>query len=103
MDISNCIQTSIQIISVPLMIYIIYKDFRWTRRNLTRLQWSVPAMSWLLHKFIFYIYILLAKVFILPTSFFTLWSAVQSFHSLIVFAILIYTLDRLNGKVDHGC
>ncbi len=95
----NTIQDILQLVSIPILIWIIWLFCKWTSRNYLRMKWSVPALTWVGHSLIFYVYIQLAHVFPLVTGFFGFWNTIVKFHGTIVILVTIWTLYKLNGRL----
>jgi hypothetical protein len=96
------LQEAIQLSTVLITALIIFIGYKWTVRNPTRFKWSVPPLTFLTHIIIYYSYIFASSFLPLPVGFFGFWSTVIKFHIVAILLILIYTLYKLNGKIDNG-
>jgi hypothetical protein len=96
----------IQISTFIILIFCIIILQMWSRRNITRKLWSVPALILIIHICIFYGVIFFDEFFfdVFPSTLpiFSTWSSALRLHTAITFASIIITLNNLNGKLEKS-
>jgi hypothetical protein len=92
-------QDILQIASIFGLLWGVWMFYKWTKRNLLRLQWSIPALICIAHNLIFYAYVQLADHLPLANGFFGFWSTVVRAHWIVVMLMTIWALNKLNGRV----
>jgi hypothetical protein len=94
----------IQLVSLLIITMSIVYGIMWARRDTCRWLWMLPVLFWLIHGFVFYAYVQLSVVYpTMPRGFFTTWAAILRLQGYLTVFAIIFTLNKLNGKVDHDC
>lgn len=95
------IRLLVQILSLVAIAYSISVLLMWSNRKETRRLWAIPVLFWLAHGALFYIYVLAIRLFPnLQNGISTDWAAFLRLHGYITVALIAFTLNRLNGRLD---
>ena len=95
------LRTIIQIITFVFVLYCIFGLIKWSARAELRRLWAIPALVWMIHTAIFYLCTLPYIILEIPHAInFTDWSAFLRLHGYITTSFLVFTLLKLNGKLD---
>lgn len=96
------LQEAIQLSTLLISALVIFIGYKWSAKNPIRFKWTIPPLTFLIHIIINYSYNFASTIFPLPIGFFGFWSTVIKFHIVAILLMEIYTLYKLNGKIDYG-
>ena len=83
---------TLQIFSMIVILCVLAIQVIWISRNKSIWRYAVPMIVWMIHGFIFYLYVIFQQ----PTYFELIdWSAILRLHGYLT--VLVIELDRLVG------
>lgn len=91
----------LQILSFCLALYTFIGLLVWSLRVDMRRRWAFPALTWIAHTLIFYIFVFLTGKNLIRLPFeLGDWSAFLRFHTYIITSYLVSLFLVLNGRLD---